>query len=396
MKSRLASLTQRLSSLRLRLAESVARRRSGLRAGLQTRLAAPLRQRFRRRGSPASGQTGAPPVERRLRWPPVSLPSLPGGLPTLPGGLRPWVTLASLGFVMAALTTHGRQLLQMGLDRQGWLWLVLGTGLSLLSVVVNGLAWTAVLRWLGHRVRGAGSVAFFMSTNLRKFLPGGIWHLAARLQGLLQGQGGLESAPTPPQALLAVVVEPLLAACAALSLVILGGWQGGLGLLSPLALALLQPRWLPGLLRVLERRKARELHLGDAAEPPLAPGERSTTTYPWQPLLVQIVFVLLRFAGFACCVWAFDLQLSLDWSSWLAAFALAWTVGLVVPGAPGGLGVFETVLLLRLGGALAAPSLLAVALSYRLIATLADVLAALLADLDDRLAHASASGDASS
>jgi hypothetical protein len=98
--------------------------------------------------------------------------------------------------------------------------------------------------------------------------------------------------------------------------------------------------------------------------------------------------VLLRFAGFACCVWAFDLQLSLGWPTWLAGFALAWTVGLVVPGAPGGLGVFEAVLLMRLGGLLPAAPLLAVALSYRLMATLADLLAALLADLDSRASQA--------
>jgi uncharacterized membrane protein YbhN (UPF0104 family) len=46
--------------------------------------------------------------------------------------------------------------------------------------------------------------------------------------------------------------------------------------------------------------------------------------------------------------------------------------------------VFEAVLLLRLGGLVPAPQLLAVALSYRLITTAGDLLAALLADLDNR------------
>ena len=44
----------------------------------------------------------------------------------------------------------------------------------------------------------------------------------------------------------------------------------------------------------------------------------------------------------------------------LAGFALAWTAGLVLPGAPGGLGVFEAVLLLRLAVALPQASLLSV------------------------------------
>ena len=46
-------------------------------------------------------------------------------LPALPGGARLWVSLASGGFVVAALLGHGRQLLQLSLDGQGWCWLLL-------------------------------------------------------------------------------------------------------------------------------------------------------------------------------------------------------------------------------------------------------------------------------
>lgn len=331
----------------------------------------------------------ATPLARALAW-----------RPALPGGLRPWITLASLGFVLAALLSHSRQLLRLGLDPQGWLWLLLGLGLSLLSVVANGLAWRVLLGWLGQRPAGSAAVvAHYMVTNLRKFLPGGIWHLAARVQALRQGSAGLTAPLGTSTALVAVLLDPLLAATAALALASLGGWQGGLGLLCLLPLGLLNPRWLEPLLLRLERRKARDLNLepapaetdgapaaGPASPPPPLSAPR-LPGYPWQPLLAEGAFVLLRFAGFACCVWAFDLQLALSWPIWLAGFALAWTVGLVVPGAPGGLGVFEAVLLLRLGGLLGAAPLLAVALSYRLVATLADVLGALLADLDSRPAR---------
>jgi len=336
------------------------------------------------------GSGAAPAMARSFASVLAALRTRLGRLPPLPGGLRPWITLASLGFVMAALLGNARPLLQLGLDPQGWLWLVLGVGFSLLSVVVNGLAWTVLLRWLGLRPRWEASVAHFMVTNLRKFLPGGIWHLAARVQALRRGSGGVEAPQSAASSVLVVVLEPLLAAIAALALVGLGGWQGGLGLAALLPLGLLQPRWLEPLLARLERRKASDLavELGDSEALALAAGAPPARLpgYPWPPLLAELAFVLLRFAGFACCVWAFDLQLSLPWITWLSGFALAWTVGLVVPGAPGGLGVFEAVLLLRLGGGLAAAPLLAVALSYRLVATLGDVLASLLADLDHRLA----------
>lgn len=309
------------------------------------------------------------------------------------GGLRPWITLVSLGFVLAALLSHGRQLLRLSIDQQGWLWLLLGVGVSLLSLLVNGLAWTVILRWLGARPRWHKGVALHVATNLRKYLPGGIWHIAGRVQVLRQGAAAGPAAPlsqplTTPLALFACLLDPLLAAVAALALVAAGGLQFGLGVLALLPLLLLRPRWLQPLLLRLERRRAKELGLaaaeGDPAPPqaeqaPFLPGP------PWLPLLVELLFVLLRFGAFACCVFAFDLQLSLDWSTWLAGFALAWTAGLVVPGAPGGLGVFEAVLLLRLGVALPEPSVLAVALAYRLICTLTDLLAAGVVHLDGRL-----------
>ncbi len=331
----------------------------------------------------------------------LALPGLKGTvlrLPTLrlPGGLRPWITCLSLGFVLAALLGHGRQLLQLSLDAQGWWWLLLALGLQGLSLLVNGLAWVVILRWRGLEPRPEPLVSLYVSSNLRKYLPGGIWHLAARVQALRRDGAPLRGGPaSTAQALVATLLDPLLAAVAALALVPLGGWQKGLAVLCLLPLLLLHPRWLQPLLLRLERQRARQLGLSQSLEQELAVSQASAAAlpaaYPWWPLLVELLFVLLRFAGFWACVWAFDLQLSLDVWTWLAGFALAWTVGLVVPGAPGGLGVFEAVLLLRLAVELPQASLLAVALSYRLVVTLADVLTAALVGADDRLALPGAS-----
>lgn len=303
-----------------------------------------------------------------------------------PGGLRPWITCLTLGFVLAALLGHGRQMRQLSLDTQGGLWLLLAVGVACLSLLVNGLAWGVVLRWRGLEPRWSELVSLHVSTNLRKYLPGGIWHLASRVQTLREPRAPLQQGPaSTAAALVASLLDPLLAAVAALALLPLGGWQNGLALFGLLPLLLLMPRWLEPLLQRLERRRARQLGVAAelAREPSVCAGPGS---YPWRPLLAELVFVVLRFGAFACCVWAFDLQLSLDLGGWLAGFLLAWTAGLVVPGAPGGLGVFEAVLLLRLSVALPQASLLAVALSYRLVVTLADVLAASLVSLDQRLA----------
>jgi len=298
-------------------------------------------------------------------------------LPPLPGGLRLWVSLLSFGFLLAALVANGSQLLQQRLDLQGWLWLLLGVGVSLLSLIVNGAAWGVVLRQLGLQPRWGALIAAYLATNLRKYLPGGVWHLASRVALLRDGGAPLQTPARASQALLAVVLDPLLAAIAALTLGVFGGWQGGWGLLCLTPLLVLRPRWLQPLLLTLERREARKLGLDPAtAEAP------SLAAAPWPSLLALLVFVLVRFGGFACCLLAFDLQRNLDWGGWLAGFATAWVVGLVVPAAPGGLGVFEAVLLMRLGFALPVAPLLAVALSYRVIVSLADLLAAGTARLD--------------
>ncbi|MFO8238356.1 MAG: UPF0104 family protein [Prochlorococcaceae cyanobacterium] len=271
--------------------------------------------------------------------------------------------------------------LQTSLPWSGWL-----AGFALawaIGLVVNGLGLGVVLRWLQLRPLWPQLITLYLDTNLRKYLPGGVWHLAGRLGPLRAADGPLRQPAPLGLALLAVLLDPLLAAVAALALVAVAGWQNGLQLLGLLPLALLWPRWLAPLLERLERRQARRLKLDpDALTPPGDGLRQALAGYPWPPLLVQLLFVLVRFAGFACCVLAFDLQTSLPWSGWLAGFALAWAIGLVVPGAPGGLGVFEAALLLRLGGAIPEAPLLAIALSYRLVATLADALGAGCARLD--------------
>jgi len=133
----------------------------------------------------------APLVSRLVAW----FEALPP-LPPLPGGLKLWISLLSFGFLLAALLGHGRQLLQLSLDGQGWLWLLLGVGISLLSLVANGLAFGVVLRWLGQRPRWSELVRTYLDTNLRKYLPGGIWHLTARVQ-LLRSTAAPLQAPAP-------------------------------------------------------------------------------------------------------------------------------------------------------------------------------------------------------
>ncbi len=291
---------------------------------------------------------------------------------SLPGGLRLWITLVTLAFVGVALVSHASGLRALTISKQGWWWLVFGLGLSWISLVVNALAWKVLVHWLGHQPERVALVSLYLKSNLLKYLPGGIWHFLERFRALRPDLGG-------GKALVSVLLEPMVMAVAALLWVPFGGFQDGLALLSVLPAVLLVPRWREPLLHRLETNKLRQLTRFDHGvmtaiqEEELGSGRAS---YPWCPVVAEMVFVLCRFAGFWCCLQTFELGTVQPLGLWLAAFSLAWTAGLVVPAAPGGLGVFETALLFRMGTLVPEAPLLAVALSYRSVVTLADCLAA--------------------
>ena len=79
-----------------------------------------------------------------------------------------WVTLASLAFIAVALVHQGEQLRQINLEPRGWWLLLLGLGVTWLSILVNGLAWRLLLDWLGQRPPGVAPVPVCVRSNLLK------------------------------------------------------------------------------------------------------------------------------------------------------------------------------------------------------------------------------------
>ena len=126
-----------------------------------------------------------------------------------------WITLASLAFITVALVHQGEQLRQINLEPRGWWLLLLGLGVTWLSILVNGLAWRLLLDWLGQRPPGVALVPLFVRSNLLKYLPGGIWHLVERVRRLRPAIGA-------GPALAGVILDPLLIVAAASLLMLVG------------------------------------------------------------------------------------------------------------------------------------------------------------------------------
>ena len=70
---------------------------------------------------------------------------------------------------------------------------------------------------------------------------------------------------------------------------------------------------------------------------------------PIRALMLEIGFVLSKFIGFYICLNTFYGSNNVNSIFLLVIFSLSWSLGLVVPTAPGGVGVFEACFLFFVG-----------------------------------------------
>jgi len=99
--------------------------------------------------------------------------------------------------------------------------------------------------------------------------------------------------------------------------------------------------------------------------------------FPTKAFLFEVGFVLSKFIGCYICLNTFYASISLNIIFLLGIFSLSWSLGLVVPAAPGGVGVFEACLLLFVGKSIPENIILLSLVYFRVISTSADLLLSL-------------------
>jgi uncharacterized membrane protein YbhN (UPF0104 family) len=107
--------------------------------------------------------------------------------------------------------------------------------------------------------------------------------------------------------------------------------------------------------------------------------------YPLRPLLGELGFLGLRGIGFILTLFALGPLNASQIPLLLGAFSFSWLLGFVVPGAPGGLGVFEATAIALLQHYFPAALVISAIALYRLISIIAETAGAALAWLDERL-----------
>ncbi|NJL00917.1 MAG: UPF0104 family protein [Spirulinaceae cyanobacterium SM2_1_0] len=276
-----------------------------------------------------------------------------------------WLVLAAVAFFLVqTLRSHWQAVLALDLRQIRGSWLLLGWTLTLLAHGWTGWVWAWILAALAQPVPGWWSVGVYLRTNVAKYLPGNVWHLYGRVRAA-QTQGASLAIAS-----LSVLIEALLLVAAGLIVALItapqaSGWPQWLGLV--LVLASLHPLALNPLLGWAGRLKGT-----------LAAASR-VSGYPLQPLLGEIGFLLWRSAGFLATVMALTPLAPAQWLPLTGAYSFAWLLGMVIPGAPGGIGVFEVVAIRLLDGSLEIGIVITAIAIYRLSNTLAEVAGAGLA-----------------
>ena len=326
---------------------------------------------------------------------------------------KPYLRYCILGgtflFIAQAFVTHWREVANIQIRAESFPLLAIALGVTLLSLIFVGWVWMLILREFRQPVNAAWAIQVFLKTNIAKYLPGNIWHFWGRI--LEAKKAGI----FPKAATLSVLLEPLLMASAGVLIGLLcfdkiNWWLRLVGCAA--ILIAIRPQTLNPIVLFVEKLKLKKKS-GENSQVEEAAGDRLISRlgssssiakktssvksnrqinlpikrYPLVPLIGQMCFIGLRGSGFVLTVMALTPVNFLDIPNLFGAFCFAFVVGLVVPGAPGGMGVFEATAIGLLSDRYSTGIILSAVALYRIISILADVSGAALAKIDRSRGH---------
>ncbi len=241
-----------------------------------------------------------------------------------------------------------------------------------LSIYLNAYAWKYIVKWFGKEFKSNNLVSFYVLTNILKYVPGGVWHFVERFNFI-------KKISNPQIALYSTLIEPYFMLSGSFLLASLGL------IFSPIYFFLIFPLiFLNRKLIFFVLDKIGSLK-GKVFEVLRLPNFKDQfedriniiSFFPSRALVLEIGFVLSKFIGFYICLNTFYTSNTLNIIFLLVIFSLSWSLGLVVPTAPGGVGVFEACFLFFVGKSIPQNIILICLIYFRVISTSADLLLSL-------------------
>jgi len=277
------------------------------------------------------------------------------------------IGLLGLGFVGIRLADDWPSVTEALSDANWWL-VALALILGLAGMTTIGLNWHFILRDLGAEVPSVqASLHQYFVGQLGKYVPGGIWPIVGRAEMAHRGGASRTAAYGGTlMSLAATYLASLLTAALLLASSLLRGdspsWAVWLLFLIPVGILLLHPRALNWAIGWMSRVLKREL---------------SIQLPSWSRSITTIALHVPSWLAISGATWLISKALGGDVGFDLIGVAtcIAWFLGFVVIGLPGGIGVREAVfvsLASPLGPSLAAT----VALVARAIFVIVDLVGA--------------------
>jgi uncharacterized membrane protein YbhN (UPF0104 family) len=288
-----------------------------------------------------------------------------------------WMILgATLFFLVSTLKENWAEVSAIEVTRTGWGLIALSLTVTILAHLWSGQIWLLTLEEFKQPIQNRWGLQVYLKTNIAKYLPGNVWHFYGRIMSVHHAGVSIGAAS------LSVLLEPLLMASAALLIALVNTQQNHLAL-QVLSLLIVLVGVHPRILNPVIKQ-FRKMKLKGQDPQMIAAGGFQIDRYPVKPFLGQIGFVGLRSTGFILAVLALSpIQLQ-QIPVLLSSFSLAWLLGLIIPGAPGGIGIFEATALTLLDQQFSPAILLSAVAFYRLVSVLAEASGALYAIFDER------------
>ena len=285
-----------------------------------------------------------------------------------------WFILGFIVFFIGSSLHQNWQLIkEIEFTRFIWLMLFVSLIFNILAHVFSAWVWTWILDLFKTKLTGIEAIETYLITNISKYLPGNVWHFVGRVKAVQEKGDQLSTATVT------VIIEPLLMAIAALLITILSASLGLANMgFSPLVFSL-QIIVIIGALIGINPIIINPI-LGKLAKGKGSEEATKLTKYPVVPLGGELVFLLLRGCGFLVILGSLiNLQIEFI-PQLLTTFSFAWLLGLVVPGAPGGLGIFEATVIATLDNNIFPQSIILIVVAlFRISSILAEAIAAYLA-----------------
>jgi len=238
-----------------------------------------------------------------------------------------------------------------------------------LSIYLNAYAWKYIVKWFGQEFKSNNLVSFYVLTNILKYVPGGIWHFVERFNFV-------KKISNSQIALYSTLIEPYFMLSGSFLLASLGLIFSPLYFFLIFPLVFLNRKFIFLILKRLGSLKGKvfEVLRLSNSQGKFEQKINIISFFPAKALLFEIGFVLTKFTGFYICLNTFYAGNTLNIIFLLVIFSLSWSIGLVVPAAPGGVGVFEACLLLFVGKSIPENIILITLVYFRVISTSADLL----------------------